>query len=1078
MASEPYILPLQNLSRYLKFGDGIGSSKDRSGSGSGAGANSSSSSTKDLIQSIATGFGDILSTAFLPGYLEPTMVVLHSNSHTGRIWSGRLGRTMNNDTSGGTNDGSGGGGTGGSGSAGGGSSSNNGTRYGLIVTAISVTVTHQRSAILWNVEVPSDALEVYAIGIDTCLVICVNSILIVSTSGQIKQCIAMNGWVKSTLTSKLFNIVECNPWPFPKLAIQLDGCKVSSMTDSTALITLRGGQLYFLQRTGGGGSGSSNGCWCMLPLHQTIGAIGQVSNLKCWPFGNVPKAFARNLLGDKKNNATISATPPGTSKEGEEESTIDMGLIFVGSRLGDSSLLGYGLESTSVEDAIKKEESLRPTAAASSSTVKSDANGGVGDTTNGASDGPLDYDTILRLEEEALYAPIENNDGPSSSAPHVIPPSSSDEEDLYDDDRNKNGLSYQKSRKRARMSRLLVVRSLTALDSLTALGPLGPGCEGPVAPSPHLLPSNNSTMSKTAAGVPPPISASGYVFPCGYGSGGGLALVMTPGRDGRSVIAEEDCINAQAIFTLPGRGMVLLGMAPDDGGSRFLQLERSTDDDPTAVKFEDDSNVVPNETHMLAEVDMDEWCMSGSTNPKKLLATSTLLGAVELDAENFLLAVSTKLDETTALSSLIALTETNGRLQIKFESELPLAEGVSIHTLTKFVRLSRRVTIVACTLSSGDAMLLSVDSSGTVSTTDLHATTHMDTEEDDQNEEAAFYQNGSIVAVDLFEAPKSFFMAQDDTSGTTDSNTDSRKNESNTTGDVEFILDDDDLELYGGAADGSAAKSSTAEFPVQQPNQAVEDDGVFLAVCRQSGNLEVYSASDLSSGLEPTPVWTSGGCGHGVGRLEKKTNSQKSQCRTPRMYMVHTAEMRFFFCGPSSTEWSNRSCSPRPLLLAIETNMGDTLLYSAEAVSNRNDLVCFNRVPIKVVTRPSQEQNRHFAKLRRKRIVDENSDLESVIGFRHMRLHPFRNVSGQDGLFAAVSRPMWIVAERGKPTILYHRSRHVAPSGAKARPVAGFCSGILVCIHDASFVCFLCRVHCTVRSLKQETLNDSLCSAD
>ena len=972
IAREPYILPLHTLSRSLKLGD---VSKDGI-----TNTSSTASSSKDLIQSIATGFGDILSTTFLPGYLEPTIVLLHAN-HAGRTWPGRLGRL----------------------------NGMGGTRYGLVATAISVTVTHQRSAVLWSVEVPSDALEVYAVGNDTCLVLCTNSIISIGTSGQVRQCLAMNGWVQSTLTPKLLDVVQPNPWPFPKLAIQLDGARLSPMNDKAALLALRGGQLYLLQHSNS---------WCMLPLHQTVGASGQVANLRCWPFGEVPKALA-NTLWDKNK--------PIRRKEDENNDSIEMGLIFVGSRLGDSSLLGYGLESTSVADAIKREEALRQ------APTKVDENGGEKGRENA-----LDYDTILRLEEEALYAPVDNGSSPSSQVPHVIPPSS-DEEDHEEFVEVKGG--GQHSRKRARMSQLVVVRSLTALDSLTALGPLGPGCEGPVAPSPHMLSSSTSEEDL-------PIGASGYVFPCGYGSSGGLALLMAPGRDGRSVIAEEDCINTQCIFSFPSRGMVLLGMSPEDGGSRFLQLERTSDD--SAVKVEDMGGAEQNESHTLAEVDMDEWCMSGSTNPKKLLATSTLLGAVELDSENFLLLVSSKLDETTTIFSLVALMETNGRLQIKFESELPLAEGISIRTLTRFVRQSRRVTAVACTLSSGNAMLVTVDSSGTVSTFDLHATTPMDVEEDDQNDEASYYRSGAIVALDLFRAPKAFFSPRHDAdpSQSAVGDTTEQPIESNKAENADLLFDEDDLELYGGDADGSDEQASTPK-PIVADTQP-EGEAIYLAVCRQSGDLEVYSTAELSSGHDATYLWRSEGCGQGVGRLEP-SKPEGSHRRIPRMHRVHTTEMRFFFCGPSSTEWDSRISSPRPFLLAIETNAGDTLLYSAEIVPTSSHSICFSRVALKVVTRPSQEQSRHFAKLRRKRIVEENSDLESSIGFRHIRLHPFHNVSGQDGLFAAVARPMWIVAERGKPTVLYHRSRHVAPSGAKPRPVAGFCSGILVRMREVMF---------------------------
>jgi len=63
--------------------------------------------------------------------------------------------------------------------------------------------------------------------------------------------------------------------------------------------------------------------------------------------------------------------------------------------------------------------------------------------------------------------------------------------------------------------------------------------------------------------------------------------------------------------------------------------------------------------------------------------------------------------------------------------------------------------------------------------------------------------------------------------------------------------------------------------------------------------------------------------------------------------------------------------------------------------------------------------------------------------YRYNSLFAFQNLSGQDGLFAAVARPVWFVAERGRPMMLCHRCRHAAPAGAAPTPVTGFCSGLM-----------------------------------
>lgn len=255
------------------------------------------------------------------------------------------------------------------------------------------------------------------------------------------------------------------------------------------------------------------------------------------------------------------------------------------------------------------------------------------------------------------------------------------------------------------------------------------------------------------------------------------------------------------------------------------------------------------------------------------------------------------------------------------------------------------------------------------------------------------------------------------------------------------------MELYGDSPiSGAPAPQRTSDSNTSQEHSAVSlEETTFLFVCRQSSELEIYLVSDLMAwGDESQPLWSSLGCGHGVNKLFQEQNADAKKYRNPRMHRVYTREIRLFFCGPSTVEWSHALSAPRPLLLVVETNEGDTFLYSADVNAESKLLESFSRIALKVVTRPSQEQSRHFAKLRRKNIVGKNAEFEaSPTAFRHNQMYPFHNVSGQDGLFAAVSRPMWFVAERGKPSILCHRSRHVAPSGAKQRPVTGFCSGLL-----------------------------------
>ena len=196
-ATEPYLLPLATLHQTL-------------------------GTSNESTPAISHGMGDIISASFLSGYLEPTLVLLHANKEHGRGCSGRLGRPEGEG----------------------------GTQYGMIVTAISLTVVHRRSAVLWSVEVPADALSLHAVGEQGVLVMSVNSILQVNNAGRIGPVLSVNGWVQTTCPTSLLEKLQPNPWPLPKLAVQLDGARLSILSEKVGILCLRQGQLYLLQHLG------------------------------------------------------------------------------------------------------------------------------------------------------------------------------------------------------------------------------------------------------------------------------------------------------------------------------------------------------------------------------------------------------------------------------------------------------------------------------------------------------------------------------------------------------------------------------------------------------------------------------------------------------------------------------------------------------------------------------------------------------------------------------------------------------------------------------------------------------------
>ena len=167
---------------------------------------------------------------------------------------------------------------------------------------------------------------------------------------------------------------------------------------------------------------------------------------------------------------------------------------------------------------------------------------------------------------------------------------------------------------------------------------------------------------------------------------------------------------------------------------------------------------------------------------------------------------------------------------------------------------------------------------------------------------------------------------------------------------------------------------------------------------------------------------------------------------------MEVAEIRFFVSGPSiqpeslnDIDTDKDSWMLRSLCILVDTSLGDLHLYSGSKRRSNMNRLEFSRVPLSNVSRPSEEAGRHLIKLRRKGIAPAVAQTH----FRSNRLHRFCGISNEDGLFAATPRPLWFVSERGAPTVVSHKSRHVSPAGGRV-PVSGFCTTMPAVFRSAS----------------------------
>ena len=1066
------------------------------------------------MNKISHGFGDIISSAFLRGYTEPVLTILHSNPHRfgGRACPGRLGHRIAS------------------------------TRTPLCLTAISVSIVQKRSVVLWSLPdvIPSDAFQLYPHPKGGVIVVGVNELLYVDCSGIVQCCTAVNGWVRSTGSAVLLpkvgtlgGIMQPNPSPLTKLSVQLDGCRLSFVNENVAMLSLRDGSLYSLELHEKGdciGVGGGDGvCMSLSPVGNKLGGLGMISTLSALPLVHIQtmgKAFNKFLdegsvnpkkeqVEDDNEDADADADAVKEGKTMNDNDTASsLGLIFAGSRMGDSTLMVYGLkekmklvplerdreQEKAIADALEMSEQKSKRKREEDEddgdvAVKKEKLDGNNESTSTPDAGVkaeekedevivvsddetnLSEEEILRLEEEALYAPETDDEGVNAIAP------------LYGDESERNetllpGISA-KQLYRPQIRSMSVFQHTKVLDCLTGLGPIGPGCAGPLAAK-----ESTDAASVLSNMTRPAVGSVANVHPCGFGSSGGLAVLTTPGlHAGSTVVSETDCLNIGAIFPCPNLGYFFVVKKEENAGCIIMKV----------ADGEVERRLEEVELDSILEGDMDEETPIPSfASARDVLTRMTTVSVKEFTSNdksakgNFVMLMV----RYGSAYALVILSQQYGKFSIEHshfigaldDGNLIERENLVSASFVEHLDQSRFLSAgedlsLACVWSSGHASTFSISYDGSWVVRELLFSKTVDQEsmdceapDNDDDEANKFYQDGSIVAIDIFAVADNIFE-KDDESITTKCDLSTRtESPSETKAKDDYIFDEDDLELYGEEEmrettnlpkAGEETQQEGADASQMAPSRyntlggyisgaaLSESSKVVVAISRQSGHLEIYDVAKLfasfsesmvqaledSEAKEAALLWSSdSGCGLGASIL----NSSKIPSRRPKVQESCAAEIRFFFSGPSNSSQSDESATTRDLsilrslCLLVDTNQGDVHLYTGSK-SYSSNAIAFKRVSLRTVARPSQEEGKHRNKLRRRGMTKDLDGIDST--FRPNRLHRFFSISGEDGLFAATSRPQWFLSERGAPSVLCHRLRHCAPAGGQEVPVAGFCSG-------------------------------------
>lgn len=1067
-ASEPYLLPLENLSTHVPFSRSSGSSTlgnkySRQTVQSLAGLSASNK--------ISHGLGDILSCAFLQGYTEPVLAILHSNPNLygGRSSMGRLGHMSSH------------------------------TRSPMTLTAISISNVQKRSVVLWSTAdaMPADAFELIPHPKGGVLVLGINEILYVDCAGSIKCCTAVNGWVRATGSSALMpkhghlgGIMQPNPSPLPKLSLQLDGCRISFVNQNVAMLALRDGTLYSLElhekeECIGVGGDTNEICMSLASVGTKLGAIGEIASLSALSLAHIPSMTSTWMKFLDKTAKSEDDDGDDVRKVTVPSEALSLGLIYAGSRMGDSTLFLYGLkekvqliplerdglkdkplDTTVSSETLKRkreDENEETSASKNHETVKSE--GGTildHERSNAISDDEtnLSEDEILRREEEALYALSDDENT------NIIDISAGKEQDTL-----LPGIS-SKQLYRPQIKSMSLFQDIVVLDSLTGLGPIGPGTIGATAGK-DLKDTSSFPLdpSKQVAG-----KSLECVYPCGYGNSGGLAVMTVPGLHcGSTIVNEVDCLNMGSIFSCPKFGYFFILKKDNDVGCMIMKIEKS----------DTESALLELDISLLLETDDDqvmEESIPSFDNVRDVLTRMNLISVKEFTSSK---SSKKRTEKFIALMvqygsayALVVLSETKaGKLTIEFshfigsEDDGIMISRESLVSISFLEHLdhSRAHQMVedlsiCCVWSTGCASVFSINmkSKGMKSKIKELFFGSEDNSHADQNDDFnPFYGSKTIKCMDIFTIADSIFDSNgNDLNDVPLAKVDDSVHDNN-------IFDEDDLDLYCidsvKVADIKGADEDRHDSGNMIPSRyntlggyisgsaISETSKMVVAVCRQNGALELYDASKLfSSTDDPMTVlssidtddaliWkTENGCGQGSSVL----TSVGSVTRYPKVHESCANEIKFFFCGPSISGNSEIDDGKdlsilRSLCLLVHTNQGDLHLYIGSKTKDTDNLA-FKRIPFHAVHRKSKDEVKHHAKLLRKKIASEYQT-DSV--FRANQLHRFSSISGEDGLFVATSRPLWIVSERGAPVSLYHRLRHCAPAGGTNLPMAGFCTG-------------------------------------
>lgn len=256
-----------------------------------------------------------------------------------------------------------------------------------------------------------------------------------------------------------------------------------------------------------------------------------------------------------------------------------------------------------------------------------------------------------------------------------------------------------------------------------------------------------------------------------------------------------------------------------------------------------------------------------------------------------------------------------------------------------------------------------------------------------------------------------------------------------------------------GDADAKAWFSSASSPPVSNESASIplllkNDAPMMCGLCYEDGSLHVYSLPDFKKkGVLPyltfAPQWLVNTMEHYQESRKKKVafsapilglNASSASANDGRIKKSHTinspvADIAIHRVGPSEGQ-HNAQYFARMVLLVFLAN-GDLLMYAAtprfsshqSAATATSISFQFARVSTDLITRPFLPPKSRTGMSHNESGNNPEANTSAVIaklraGFRYPMLTRFDNVNNMSGAFFRGAHPMWVLSERGLPSLV------------------------------------------------------------